>query len=314
MNIGAGGLKEDLKDVKWINFSGPLYELNIETIMVDQERIDVSLNDDLENRVPYLDSGSPSVLLAYNLYDKVYREFTQFCNRHEKCPGRRLQSQLSECWVKPDDLPEPNFFLAFPSIRFEIAHDLEIVWAPKEYLSGFNGEQPSLYCLGFKKSFKTILGATFMKDQNIIFDTENKKLGFQYKTCRPPISEEEHDKVMNEIAFHQELKDEKNHVELEEKDDDSLWRTAFAVLATIIVTAIAMYVCYRRRMLDRTKIMLDGAVELQEREDDYDFNSYSRSVDQHSSMFFKMISVTSSTFLLSFVSPLCQTVIFCFSV
>jgi len=197
-NIGAGGPEEELTDVQWTEYQGSKqYEVNLEAVTIAGETHQLS-SSDFNNHKPFIDSGTTDVYLAKPVYDIVSEAFHEYCKGETKCLGKKSQRNQTDCWLKPEEISEEVFYDSFPLLEFTFT-DVKHEWHPREYLSGFSGGSKSLRCLSIQVYGKTILGGTFMKNHNVIFDRTAKKIGFQKKECLAPVSDADHDSMIEEI-------------------------------------------------------------------------------------------------------------------
>ena len=81
----------------------------------------------------------------------------------------------------PNELTYKQFYASFPPIYFTFEGDIEIPWLPSEYFYSSMGVQ----CVGMTSSnqSKILLGGTFMRQKNIIFDQENNRIGIKEAVC-----------------------------------------------------------------------------------------------------------------------------------
>ena len=110
--------------------------------------------------------------------------FQQFCSdKKENCAGGGSYTNKDDyCFVydehKHGSLEE--FYATFPVISFELDGDYDYNWKPQDYLY----EENAQLCLPFYAlSGRTILGAIWMKNHDIIFDRDNNKVGFAESDC-----------------------------------------------------------------------------------------------------------------------------------
>ena len=83
------------------------------------------------------------------------------------------------CYQRPVQLTQVEFFSTFPPLFFMI-EDQAIEWLPSEYFYQWRGFE----CLGINRGGgQTILGATFMRQKNVIFDLENEQIALVAANC-----------------------------------------------------------------------------------------------------------------------------------
>eukprot|EP00435_Cladocopium_sp_Y103_P050725 s440_g15.t1 len=120
----------------------------------------------------FVDSGTTFTYLP----DALFRRLRDLVQDH--CQTRCGQLTGSSCWQIPGESLEN-----FPKIVFSFFKDTTVHWAPASYLFRKTG---SLFCLGFQSNgavAETVLGATFMINQLVVFDLQSSRLGLASRAC-----------------------------------------------------------------------------------------------------------------------------------
>lgn len=132
-----------------------------------------------------LDSGTTFTYLHSLLYNDLTRFFHLFCTNSENCQGEevRVFGEPQKCFAHNSTLTLDKFFSTFPiiSIGFEGG---EVSWLPKNYLFAWP-DTADYYCLGIYNNFEggNILGSTFMRGNNVIFDRSLNRAGIVPANC-----------------------------------------------------------------------------------------------------------------------------------
>jgi len=128
---------------------------------------------------PFLDSGTTESYFPSGIYDAFMKKFGNFCQQEGKCLGKKER----RCFRPTVDTLDA-FFASFPSLTFRLG-DVEYEWGSRYYLSGIGSNQHR-HCLGIsemKNQETMILGQSFMRNNNWVFDNANQKLGFEPSEC-----------------------------------------------------------------------------------------------------------------------------------
>ena len=173
--------------VFYTNFADSQYQLTLNNISVNGEDLGLNMNVMNEGGI-MLDSGSAFSSFYFEAYDAMLSSFDYFCNEDESpCVRIVYEDTLGNpnCWIpNPEFVPsKEDFFSAFPTFSFYFYGDAEYQWEAQDYLYRAQGPD-EIYCLGMSNATSaTILGATFMKNHDIMFDKENSMIGFIRASC-----------------------------------------------------------------------------------------------------------------------------------
>lgn len=152
----------------------------------------------------FLDSGTTFTYLHQSLFNIVKLHFECFCSydAENHCKGRiNFKKNGYLCFsYDSEEFPDGpmSYFESFPILRFLIKTDntnepYYYNWYPSEYLYRDTLDQ---YCVALdvsSSSREIMMGGTFMRGHNIVFDTEEKKVGFARATCSEDVNQ-----VLNE--------------------------------------------------------------------------------------------------------------------
>jgi len=151
----------------------------------------------------FFDSGTTLTHMPSENYNAIRSHITSFCAENADNCGKGSNSDKQPfCWARnTNDFPtQGEFFATFPTFKFYFGKEseAEYEWRAEDYL--YKEEDNERYCLGLARyERETILGGTFMKNHDVLFDKDNKRLGFVRANCAavneissltPPGSEE----------------------------------------------------------------------------------------------------------------------------
>lgn len=143
-----------------------------------------------QNGLPTLDTGSTYVHLTRPLFNLFTNAFSDFCSLEPKnCGGK---TDFVECFYY---MPERHgsleqFMGTFPTVRFGLGAKQDYELRPEDYMV-LNSEVEAFYCPGFQSLDRTVLGAVFMQNHDILFDRQKKRIGFVRAAFDASMVEEE---------------------------------------------------------------------------------------------------------------------------
>ena len=134
-----------------------------------------------------IDTGNTLSYFPTYIYRPLIRQFKEFCNKqYGKCGEFKSEPELGYCASFND---RESLFKAiyeyWPNITLKLAKGAEYTWKPIHYYYYYLQKDIRKACLGFDshKSENIILGTNFIHGHDIIFDRQNKKLGFVPADC-----------------------------------------------------------------------------------------------------------------------------------
>ena len=172
--------------ISYIPFDSPnngIYILDINSIYVDKGN---NLIKNQQNKKSIIDSMSVKTYFTESIYNNLINEILSYClNNKGNCKNIQKIENLGYCSI-------------FKS-KQEIIKSIDKYWPI--IIIEFNGYNHALYpryyfianssggkikaCIGIEKSDNNynILGTTFLNGYNVIFDNENKNIGFYESNC-----------------------------------------------------------------------------------------------------------------------------------
>ena len=147
-----------------------------------------------EFNIGVVDSGTTFTYVPTKLFQMLIVHFDWFCSLDSvnHCKGKRIRSddQNSICF-RYEEQEFPNgpkkYFMSYPVLNFKVilsgGSPGELKWYPSEYLFR---HKPDQYCMAlekFSRSNEILMGGTFMRQNNYIFDVETNKIGVIRAQC-----------------------------------------------------------------------------------------------------------------------------------
>ena len=168
-------------NIEWGNH----FYIKLNSINILNETIDIS------KRV-FIDSGTTYTYFSTNITNIIIKKIRSICNKKEnknKCGIYERNKNYGACfYFKNNDEILYAINNIFPNITFNINNDLEYIWIPKNYYYNFSSVENNSICLGFNDEIGGfILGSTWMRGYDIIFDSEKEKVGFVMSDCNKGI-------------------------------------------------------------------------------------------------------------------------------
>lgn len=177
-----GGYDESLQAnpderVEWFPFITPINHYKIQMNKMKVGHIEIP---NPPSRA-FIDSGTTFAYLSQSQKKAVDRAIVQLCNSEYQCAGVRKQDYCWQFDTRNKSLKE--YFISFPVLSIIATEHGAIKWYPSEY---FYEERPNLYCLAidpYGSQTEMIIGGSMMRQNNFIFDLEEKKLGVVRAKC-----------------------------------------------------------------------------------------------------------------------------------
>ena len=140
------------------------------------------------NKEAQIDTGYNITYFPENIYEQLIQQFNESCKKGGGCGNFEQKKELGYCASFPDR--ESLFdavYKKWPELSIYLENNQTYYWRPFNYYIYHyeNKEQPRLACLGFAKHNLDfiIFGTNFLHGHDIIFDREEKKLGFIKADC-----------------------------------------------------------------------------------------------------------------------------------
>ena len=202
--VGGYNRKNHTEPIKWfsmIDKEGSNYKFKLTGTSINRHPISGS------NRwnVGFIDSGTTFTYIPTEMWDSLAYHFDYYCeqakknapeeHRHKYCPGKRFYANVDGDTVMCFEYDSERFqnrtkefFLGYPVIIIHAktvdGHITQIQWFPSEYL--YIEKDKKKYCLSADKntnSNEILFGGTLMRQNDIIFDIDNKRIGMARSTC-----------------------------------------------------------------------------------------------------------------------------------
>lgn len=161
------------------------FGLNVTSIFVNNKKI--------EHYTPgqynfFIDSGTTISYINDQISDDIINIMNEDCkkfNKTEACGKYEYKSDYGHCFFF-NNTNELNHAVKnyWPVINFEL-NGYDYKWTPERYVFNLTTHNQTGACLGFTKTYgkKITLGANWIIGHDIIFDRENKLIGFAEANC-----------------------------------------------------------------------------------------------------------------------------------
>ena len=152
------------------------YIINVTSITINNKSINV-----LKKAI--IDSGTTYTYFPSEITNYLIKIIRQICNK--KCGKFERKREFGGCFYFRNN--EEMLYAInniFPNITFSINNEINYIWTPQNYYYNFSLIENNSFCLGFSTDYENfILGSTWMKGYDIIFDREDNKIGFVVSNC-----------------------------------------------------------------------------------------------------------------------------------
>jgi len=165
------------------------YRVYLKKIEVEGDNIELTPKELNHGEGAFFDSGTTLTHFPEKTYKAVRAAIDSFCqaDSNTNC-GRNYEiSTNGLCYTLNPKYYSTvaDFHKTFPSFTFYFGQDGEAPyeWKPEDYLYKKENKN-NQYCIGISRfDRETILGGTFMKNHDVLFDKTNKRIGFVRANC-----------------------------------------------------------------------------------------------------------------------------------
>ena len=140
------------------------------------------------DNIAQINTGYNLTYLPEKIYDQLIQQFNSFCAKKGGCGSFTQDPEMGYCATFDDRESLFNvIYRGWPEILLHLENNMTYIWKPFNYYVYHhqNQTEPRFACLGFAKhnSPNIILGTNFFHGHDIIFDRNEKKLGFVRADC-----------------------------------------------------------------------------------------------------------------------------------
>ena len=185
--FSIGGINNTLHSgqVRYIPFyDASFYRVKLKDVIVNSKDFHLNYNE----YYTIVDSGTTISYFPKTLYTEVEKQINIFCSQVHKCLGDSYPTDNGLCFKIKENVSLENFLLSMPDIHFTFEKNVKYTWKPQSYL--YNSTDSNIndlptFCIGLTgwASNEILLGSTWMHNHDIIFDLENRKIGFVESNC-----------------------------------------------------------------------------------------------------------------------------------
>ena len=176
--------------------SDTYYQIKVECLSL-KSKDNIHTINSINNNTDYIKTDAiAQINTGYNvtylpeaIYIQLILQFNNYCERKGGCGAPfKEYPELGYCTTFPDRESLFNsIYRGWPEIIVTLEKNLTYTWKPFNYYAyhHLNQSEERYACLGFAKhnSPNIILGTNFIHGYDIIFDREEKKLGFVKSEC-----------------------------------------------------------------------------------------------------------------------------------
>ena len=177
-----------------------IYNLDIDSLYVDKGN---NLIYKGKGQKSIIDSKSVKTYFNEAIYNNLINEILSYCLKNKgNCKNIQKMENFGYCSIfksKQEIIKSIDKY--WPIIIMELNGYNHVLY-PKNYFIAYSSEGKIKACIGMDKSDNNynILGITFLNGYNVIFDNENKKIGFFESNCEiNALKVEENEEYINRV-------------------------------------------------------------------------------------------------------------------
>ena len=176
---------ENITFIPMFEEKGKYFKLNIKSILVNGKKLESYNQNQFQ---PFIDSGTTISYFENNIFNEILKLTKEECEKFDKkeaCGKYEYNSIFGHCFYF-DNTSDLNYAVKnyWPTIHF-ILEGYDYKWTPEKYVFNISDINKTGACMGFANNYgkRIKLGASWIIGHDIIFDRENKLLGFAEADC-----------------------------------------------------------------------------------------------------------------------------------
>lgn len=166
--------------------SQPHYNLNLESIAVDQKQlsIDSAVFATSNTQGTIVDSGTTLAYLAEQAYDTFVNAIITSASSNQV---KSFVAKGNQCFISASSVDD-----VFPSVSLNFMGGAVMTLKPEDYLIQQGSvDNAIIWCIGWQKNDGqgiTILGDLVLKDKIIVYDLANQRIGWKSYDCSQSVN------------------------------------------------------------------------------------------------------------------------------
>eukprot|EP01016_Furgasonia_blochmanni_P052809 TRINITY_DN845_c0_g4_i1.p1 TRINITY_DN845_c0_g4~~TRINITY_DN845_c0_g4_i1.p1 ORF type:complete len:682 (-),score=31.79 TRINITY_DN845_c0_g4_i1:98-2098(-) len=157
----------------------PFHNIDVYGMSIGSNRLNLTFENFSEGLGSFIDSGSTYSHGNPTVYNAFYEGLTSYCDAFTGRCGDGREGEL--CFRRNQNTTRQQFYASFPNLTFHVEGNQTLDWTPESYLYHSGS---GLYCVAFQKyENRVILGASFMRGYDILFNMENESVSFVKSSC-----------------------------------------------------------------------------------------------------------------------------------
>ena len=165
--------------------SSLFYSIDMEYIFIN----DIKINSFSKSKYQIIiDSGTTISYFPKDVFNEIVDKTKSICNSYENknaCGKYEYDRNLGPCFIF-DDIEKMNVGVLhyWPKFNFILNNDYNFRWTSDQYVFNDTNKKRMRACMGFNsQNGRFTMGSTWMIGHEIIFDKQNKKIGFVEANC-----------------------------------------------------------------------------------------------------------------------------------
>ena len=179
--------------------SSLFYNIEMNDIFIN----DIKINSFAKKRYQVIiDSGTTISYFPTEVFNEIEEKVKSICNSYENknaCGKYAYDKDLGLCFIfESKKHMEDSVLNYWPNFSFILSNNYNFRWKPEQYVFNESNKKRARACMGFNsQQGKFTMGSTWMIGHEIIFDVNNKKIGFAEAYC----DKNYNNKTMNDLGI-----------------------------------------------------------------------------------------------------------------
>jgi len=187
-NIGEINNKTHLENVTYVPMildRSKYFGITINSMSVNEHKIESYNIEEFHN---FIDSGTTISYINEKIFNEILDLMKKECQKFEKsnaCGNYLYHKDFGHCFYF-NNVEELNYAIQnyWPIIHFSL-EGYDYKWKPQNYIFNITTNKKVGACMGINKSYgnKITLGSSWIIGHDVIFDKQNKLIGFAEANC-----------------------------------------------------------------------------------------------------------------------------------
>ena len=179
MSVGGYDAEMHTAPISWTKVtSHQAYQVDVQSISVNGEIVSGRMKRAI------VDSGTTYSYIPPHSYSAFFERLAEVCRNVSGChPGFNLSKTCYVTSAKTYDVAIEELDRLFPHMEVVFADGTRFLWRPRSYF--YSKGSAARWCVAIDNNYssETVLGMSFLKNNDIIFDRDNNQIGLAHANC-----------------------------------------------------------------------------------------------------------------------------------